>query len=192
MRIYYMAFGFYPRSQTENTGRNELCSWARNIGPQGFQGRSNTRRAHWDEPYTSSDRSTTYTDSYELLPFMKMGSSVLSTGWVMTRHRTGHSRFEEIDVWYIDVIRCLPEIDAQMRLWGNRRTGARQWQIIRGYNRQYNQTLRTRLMSHLVPSEAHRQSVRDMHRQAVNLIFEFAMELASAANVPTGTLLRGR
>jgi hypothetical protein len=121
-----------------------------------------------------------------------MGSRIQTPGWVMTRHRSGRSPHEEIDVWYIDAIRCLPEQDAPMRTWGYQRESARQWEIVRGYNRQYNQTLRARLMSRLVPSEAHRQAVRDMHRQAVNLIFEFAMELASPANVPTGSLMRSR
>ncbi len=192
MRIYYEAFGFYPRTQSEITGRTALCSWARSIGPQGFQRRVQSSRAQWEEPYTASDRSTTYTDHYVLHPFMQMGTSAQSTGWVMTRHRTGRSLHEQIDVWYIDAIRCLPEQEDKAIAWGYQRESTRQWQLVLGYNRQYNQTIRARLMSHLVPSEAHRQAVRDMHRQAVNLIFECAMELASPANAPTGTLLRSR
>lgn len=190
MRIYTMAFGFYPRSQTAHAGRQDLMNWARGIGWQGFQRREGGSRARWDEPYTATDGSIRYTDHIALHPFMQMGVTIRTSGWVQTRHRTGHSPQEEIDVWYIDVIRCLPEQNEQMRTWGYQEQGSQQWQIIRGYNRQYNQTLRARLMSHLAPSMAHDRAVRDMHRQAVNLIYEFAMELASPANAPTGTLMR--
>lgn len=192
MRIYYEAFGFFPRLQTMVTGRNELCRWARAIGPGGFQRRQGSARARWETPYRSNDGNTNYTEQTLLHPFMQMGIRYITTGWVQTRHRIGQSRHETIDVWWVDMIRCLPVENARMRQWGYQERSSREWQLIRGYNRQYNQTILARLLSHQPPSEAHRQAVRDMHRQAVNLIFEFAMELASPANVPTGSLLRSR
>ena len=192
MRVEYGVYGFLPRSQGEHVGRNDVLRWAQGIGPAGFNARRGTARARWEVPYRSGDGTISYTDHYLLLPFQCMGTRIVSHGWVVTNHRTGTNTHlsETIDVMFIDAIRCLPDQDQPMRAWGYQRENARQWLIVQGYNRQYNLTLRARLEARNVPSEAHRQAVRDMHTQGLNLIYEAALELASPANVPTGTLLR--
>lgn len=181
MRVIYDAYGFVPILEGGSTGRNSIIAWARGIGFHGFNNRIRYATTHWEENYRSMDGAITYVNYNYLLPFSEMGTTVQSQGWALFSHRLGRniSMGETINVTFIDAIRTLPENENGIIRWGVERMSNTQMNIVRGYNQQYNLTLRNRLvMQHMRPSEAHRQTVRDMNNQAIQIILEMAFGLA--------------
>ena len=181
MRVIYGAYGFVPIFEGGSTGRNSILAWARSFGFSGFNSRIQYATARWEENYRSSDGQLSYVNYNHIIPFTEMGTTVKSQGWVFFSHRLGrnNSLGETIDVVFIDAIRLLPENEVAITRWGVERINNTQINIVRGYNQQYNLTLRNRLVNqHMRPSEAHRQTVRDMNNQAIQIILEMAFGLA--------------
>lgn len=85
---------------------------------------------------------------------------------------------DECHFKYWEVVRRMPDTEAGMRNWGYQWSNATERQVILGYCRQYNATLRARLVAGYSAGRAHSSAVSSIRVQSRQLIWQALFDLA--------------
>ena len=202
MADYFLVTGYGPRSSADDGQR--LLQWLRRLVASGELTRvhgARRPRQRWHERQEGRGGGWYREMEMKLWDFTAMGEQVRTKGWVMaSREIATNQQGLTGDNTNWEAIRCLPESESEMQNWGRDAWVNRQERMmVTGFNRQYNLTLRDRLMRPQVPHIAHLHTVGAMRQQAISLISRACMELAMSVGsgqamnpVPIAGELAGR
>jgi len=183
MPEYFRAVGFAPRPPSEEEQwRQRLERWLRRTVQRG---EFNRRR---QMPEFLILRTADRHHEQKLWNFMAMGNVLESRGYVgllrMVRSFQPDpyeaSTVEEVIVIW-EAVRCLPENEADLRRWNYTPSSRTEAEVHLGYNRQYNLTLRDRLLRGYTPKYAHRDAVGAIDEQGRQLLWRSVSELVVSA-----------